>query len=50
MMRHGVFVVVVGFTIVAESVAAQTVTYAPADRQIAPALSPLPAPLRGHTS
>jgi hypothetical protein len=48
--RRGLFIAVIGFTIAAGNVAAQTVTYAPADRQIAAALSPLPASLRSSAT
>jgi hypothetical protein len=47
-MKHsGKFIVVLGLFTASGNLAAQTVTYAPVDRQIAAAVSPLPEPLRG---
>ena len=40
----------IGSALAAGNVAAQTVTYAPASRQIAAAITPLPAPLRGNAT
>jgi hypothetical protein len=50
MKRLDAFVVGIVFTVAAAQVAAQTVTYAPANRQIAAAITPLPAPLRGSAT
>jgi hypothetical protein len=41
---------IIGSALAAGNVAAQTVTYAPASRQIAAAITPLPAPLRGNAT
>ena len=41
---------IIGSALAAGNVAAQTVTYAPASRQIAAAITPLPAPLRGSAT
>ena len=50
-MKHsGRFIVVLGFAVAAENIAAQTVTYVPVNRQIAAAVSPLPAPLRANAT
>lgn len=50
-MKHsGKFIVALGLFIAAGNLAAQSVTYATVDRQIAAAVSPLPAPLRGSAT
>ena len=47
MKRSGIFMIVVALAVAAGNVSAQKVSYAPASRQIAAAITPLPAPLRG---
>lgn len=50
-MKHSAKIIVaLGVSIASGNLAAQTVTYAPVDRQIAAAISPLPAPLRGSAT
>ena len=50
-MKHSVTVVAFGgLTLASTQLSAQTVTYAPANRQIAAAVSPLPAPLRANAT
>lgn len=50
MKRQGIFIVGMGFIVAAGGVPAQTLTYAPVGRQIAAAVTPLPALLRGSAT
>ena len=50
MMRSTTFIAAAGLFIASARLGAQSPTYAPADRQIAAAVSSLPAPLRGNAT
>ncbi len=50
MTRYAAFIVVAGLSAASTRLAAQSVTYAPVNRQIAAAVSSLPVPLRGNAT